>query len=72
MMLFYVTLTGLSIALAPVLKSVPLAVLFGVFLSMGVSSLNGVQFADRVFMLAMPKKHHPDIAYVRNVSRLIS
>ena len=59
---------GLSIALASVLKRVPLAVLFGVFLFMGVSSLNGVQFADRVFMLAMPRKHHLDVKYVGSVS----
>ncbi|XP_072047602.1 band 3 anion transport protein-like [Amphiura filiformis] len=60
-------LIGLSIALAPLLKHVPLAVLFGVFLYMGVSSLNGIQFADRVFMLLMPVKHHADEKYVRGI-----
>ena len=34
---------GLSILLSPVLKLVPFAVLFGVFLYMGVSSMTGVQ-----------------------------
>ena len=36
-------LLGLSVLLSPVLKQVPFAVLFGVFLYMGVSSLTGIQ-----------------------------
>ena len=37
------TFLGLSILLSPILKLVPFAVLFGVFLYMGVSSMTGVQ-----------------------------
>lgn len=54
--------------MGPVLRSVPMAVLFGVFLYMGVASLNGVQMLDRIKMLFMPTKHHFDVGYVRKVS----
>ena len=50
------------------LKQVPLAVLFGVFLYMGVASMSGVQLFDRAEMLFMPRKHHPDVGYVKKVS----
>ena len=58
---------GLSVLLSPVLKQVPFAVLFGVFLYMGVSSMTGVQFFDRIHLLFMPVKHHPQLSYVRRV-----
>ena len=56
-----------SVALAPVLNLVPFAILFGVFLYMGVSGMNGVQFFDRVFLIFMPVKHHPPVSYVQKV-----
>ena len=62
-------LLGLSVALAPVLQLVPSAILFGIFLYMGVSSINGIQFFDRIFLLLMPVKHHPRVSYVRKVCR---
>ena len=46
---------------------VPFAVLFGVFLYMGVSSINGIQFFDRLSLLLLPVKHHPQVSYVRRV-----
>ena len=58
---------GVSILLGPVLTNVPLAVLFGVFLYMGVASLNGIQFWDRIQLVFMPVKHHPYVGYVRRV-----
>ncbi|OXB59239.1 hypothetical protein ASZ78_003381 [Callipepla squamata] len=36
-------LTGVSVFMAPILKFIPMPVLYGVFLYMGVASLNGVQ-----------------------------
>lgn len=51
----------------PLLKEIPLAVLFGIFLYMGVTSLSGVQFVDRIEMLFMPSKHYPDFNYVKAV-----
>ncbi|KAJ8019935.1 Anion exchange protein 2 [Holothuria leucospilota] len=58
---------GLSIALAPLLRQVPITVLFGVFLYLGVSSLSGIQMVDRMRLIFMPAKHHPDVTYVRKV-----
>jgi len=58
---------GVSVALAPVLKQVPFAVLFGVFLYMGVSGMNGIQFFDRVKLCFMPTKHHPSVTYTKKV-----
>merc|ERR1719219_226929 len=60
-------LIGVSIVLAPILKMVPFAVLFGVFLYMGVSGMNGVQFFDRLSLCFMPVKHHPQVSYVQQV-----
>ncbi|KAL2099654.1 hypothetical protein ACEWY4_004048 [Coilia grayii] len=60
-------LTGLSVFMAPVLKFIPMPVLYGVFLYMGVASLNGVQFMDRLQLLLMPPKHQPDLIYLRHV-----
>ncbi|XP_048378969.1 electrogenic sodium bicarbonate cotransporter 4 isoform X8 [Stegostoma tigrinum] len=60
-------LTGISVFLAPILKYIPMAVLYGVFLYMGVSSLNGIQFWDRCKLFLMPSKHQPDYTYLRHV-----
>ncbi|XP_046723451.1 electrogenic sodium bicarbonate cotransporter 1 isoform X3 [Silurus meridionalis] len=60
-------LTGLSVFMAPVLKFIPMPVLYGVFLYMGVASLNGVQFMDRLKLFLMPGKHQPDLIYLRHV-----
>lgn len=59
---------GVSVLMGPILRQVPLAVLFGVFLYMGVASMNGIQMLDRIKMLFMPVKHHPPVGYVRRVS----
>lgn len=42
-------------------------VLYGVFLYMGVSSLKGIQFFDRIKLFGMPAKHQPDLIYLRYV-----
>ena len=63
---------GLSVLLSPVLKLVPYAVLFGVFLYMGVSSINGIQMFDRVALLLKPVKYHPTVSYVRKVKFIFS
>ncbi|XP_061119480.1 electrogenic sodium bicarbonate cotransporter 1-like [Conger conger] len=65
--IFVFLLTGLSVFMAPVLKFIPMPVLYGVFLYMGVASLNGVQFLDRLKLLLMPPKHQPDLIYLRHV-----
>uniref|UniRef100_A0A8C5ANR5 Anion exchange protein n=1 Tax=Gadus morhua TaxID=8049 RepID=A0A8C5ANR5_GADMO len=60
-------LTGLSVFMSPILKFIPMPVLYGVFLYMGVASLKGVQFMDRLKLLLMPAKHQPDLVYLRHV-----
>ncbi|KAJ3661355.1 hypothetical protein Zmor_005753 [Zophobas morio] len=58
-------LIGLSVLMSPLLQCVPMAVLLGVFLYMGVASIDGIQFFDRIKLLFMPVKHHPQASYVR-------
>uniref|UniRef100_A0A2K6EF37 Anion exchange protein n=1 Tax=Propithecus coquereli TaxID=379532 RepID=A0A2K6EF37_PROCO len=60
-------LTGISVFLAPILKYIPMPVLYGVFLYMGVASLNGIQFWERCKLFLMPAKHQPDHAFLRHV-----
>ncbi|XP_058801506.1 band 3 anion transport protein isoform X2 [Phymastichus coffea] len=60
-------LIGVSVLMAPLLRRVPMSVLLGVFLYMGVSSTNGVQMFDRVKLFFMPVKHHGTANYVRRV-----
>uniref|UniRef100_A0A8D0TUD9 Anion exchange protein 4 n=1 Tax=Sus scrofa TaxID=9823 RepID=A0A8D0TUD9_PIG len=60
-------LTGLSIFLAPVLKFIPMPVLYGIFLSMGVAAISSIQFTKRVQLLLMPAKHQPDLLLLRHV-----
>nr|XP_020654987.1 band 3 anion transport protein isoform X3 [Pogona vitticeps] len=60
-------LVGLSILMEPILKLIPLAVLFGIFLYMGVTSLNGIQLYDRILLMLKPPKYHPDEAFARKV-----
>ncbi|TMS22257.1 Band 3 anion transport protein [Larimichthys crocea] len=61
-------LVGLSILMEPILKMIPMAALFGIFLYMGVTSLNGIQLWDRMLLLLVPKKYHPDEPYATRVS----
>ncbi|XP_060036440.1 sodium bicarbonate cotransporter 3 isoform X2 [Erinaceus europaeus] len=60
-------LMGLSVFMTSVLKFIPMPVLYGVFLYMGVSSLKGIQFFDRIKLFGMPGKHQPDLIYLRYV-----
>uniref|UniRef100_G3SZB8 Anion exchange protein n=1 Tax=Loxodonta africana TaxID=9785 RepID=G3SZB8_LOXAF len=60
-------LVGLSILMEPILSLIPLAVLFGIFLYMGVTSLSGIQLFDRILLLFKPPKYHPDVPYVKRV-----
>src|SRR5437016_51269 len=58
-------LIGCSVLMGPFLKFIPLAVLFGVFLYLGVSSLSTTQLYDRVRLLFIPANNHPTVPYVR-------
>ncbi|KAM9775579.1 anion exchange protein 2b isoform X1 [Syngnathus typhle] len=63
-------MVGMSIVIGDLLRKIPLAVLFGIFLYMGVMSLNGIQLSERMMLLLMPPKYHPDHSYVRKVRTL--
>lgn len=58
---------GLSVFLTPMLGHIPMPVLFGVFLYMGVASLKGLQFFDRILIMFMPNKYQPDYMFLRQV-----
>ena len=58
---------GLSILITPILALIPMPVLFGVFLFMGVSSLKGLQFYDRILLLFIPRKHQPEYIFLKYV-----
>lgn len=60
-------LVGLSILMEPILSRIPLAVLFGIFLYMGITSLSGIQLFDRILLLFKPPKYHPDVPFVKRV-----
>lgn len=60
-------LIGASLLLLPVLKNIPLAVLFGLFLYMGVVSMKGNQFFERLSLWATDPALYPSSHYVRRV-----
>lgn len=49
-------MVGLSVTMAPILRLIPMSVLFGVFLYMGIASMSGVQFFDRFVPLRLTIK----------------
>merc|ERR1711936_53093 len=60
-------LTGLSVLMVPILSILPMPVLYGVFLFMGISALRGLQFFDRILLLFMPTKYQPNYIYLKYV-----
>uniref|UniRef100_A0A1I8JM14 HCO3_cotransp domain-containing protein n=1 Tax=Macrostomum lignano TaxID=282301 RepID=A0A1I8JM14_9PLAT len=58
-------LIGLSVFMTPILKHIPMPVLYGVFLFMGISSLNGLQLVQRTGLFFMPQKYQPDYIFLR-------
>ncbi|CAB3408242.1 unnamed protein product [Caenorhabditis bovis] len=58
---------GLSVLATNVLGKIPMPVLYGVFLYMGISALGGIQLFDRFLLLFMPMKYQPDTIYIRHV-----
>lgn len=63
-------LVGMSVFFTAVLKHIPMPVLYGVFLYMGVSSLQGSQLFARILILFMPQKYQPDYMFLRSVPTL--
>ncbi|CAD5235618.1 unnamed protein product [Bursaphelenchus xylophilus] len=60
-------LIGFSLFLTPILRLVPLPVLTGIFLYMGVVSLGGQQFVQRFQLLFMSSKTQPEYHWLRSV-----
>ena len=60
--------TGLLLSAGKVLRAIPVAVLFGIFLYVGVSAMSSLQMFRRIKLLLIPVKHHPSVGYVRRVS----
>ncbi|CDW54031.1 electrogenic sodium bicarbonate cotransporter [Trichuris trichiura] len=60
-------LIGLAVFLTPVMKLVPVPALLGIFIYMGIVSLIGQQFMERVLIIFMPAKHQPDYPWLRMV-----
>ncbi|XP_069178314.1 LOW QUALITY PROTEIN: band 3 anion transport protein [Procambarus clarkii] len=58
---------GLGTLLSSALNLVPKPVLLGIFLYMGTASTAGIQFLERIVLLFMPVKYHPDAPYVKKV-----
>lgn len=64
-------LMGISLLLLPFLKYIPLAVLFGLFLYMGVVSMKGNQFFERLSLWLTDPDLYPRTHFVRRVPRPI-
>ncbi|XP_045135614.1 sodium bicarbonate cotransporter 3-like isoform X9 [Portunus trituberculatus] len=60
-------LIGLSVIMTPILRKIPMPVLFGVFLYMGIAALKGIQLFDRILIMFMPIKYQPDYSFLRQV-----
>ena len=60
-------LLGGSLLVLEQLSLIPMAVLFGVFLFMGIGSLGGNQFADRLKLWLMDPEKYPETHYMRAV-----
>ena len=60
-------LLGLSLLAVGVLGNMPMAVLFGLFLYMGVSSLTSNQFCERLRLWLMDPARYPPTHYIRKV-----
>ncbi len=62
-------LIGLSLLLLPLLKTIPMAVLYGLFLFMGVVSMSGNQFFERLGLWLKDPTLYPVTHYIRRVPR---
>ncbi|XP_045585982.2 LOW QUALITY PROTEIN: band 3 anion transport protein-like [Procambarus clarkii] len=60
-------LVGLAVLFPDVVNLVPKAVLLGVFLYMGIAATAGIHFLERLVLIFMPVKYHPDTPFVKKV-----
>ncbi len=64
-------LIGASLFLIPLLKMIPMAVLYGVFLYMGIVSMSGNQFFERLALWVKDPALYPATHYMRRVPRKV-
>ena len=62
-------LLGASLLLLPHLQKIPMAVLYGIFLFMGVVSMSGNQFFERLSLWLKDPALYPATHYIRRVPR---
>ncbi len=60
-------LIGCSIILLPLLRLIPMSVLYGLFLFMGAVSIAGNQFFERLSLWVMDRNLYPSTHYIRKV-----
>ena len=60
-------LIGCTIFAGPIIRKIPVAALFGIFLYFGIVSIPGTQLFSRVKMIFIPAKYHPNVGYLRRV-----
>jgi hypothetical protein len=66
-LMIHVLIAG-SIFILPIIKLIPMAVLFGLFLFMGFATLSGNQFWERIMLWFTDKKLYPETHYIKLVS----
>lgn len=64
-------LIGGSLVFLGLLREIPMSVVFGLFLFMGISSLRGNQFVDRLKLWVTDPTLYPPTHYVRRVPRAV-
>lgn len=64
-------LMGLSLFFLPQLSRIPMAVLYGLFLYMGLVSLAGNQFFERLSLWLMDRGYYPSTHYIRKVPTIV-
>ena len=62
---------GGSLLFLGLLREIPMSVVFGLFLFMGIASLRGNQFVDRLKLWATDPTLYPPTHYVRRVPRTV-
>lgn len=60
-------LIGVSLFFLPYIAMVPMAVLYGLFLFMGFSSLSGNQFYERLMLWVTDPQHYPSYPYLAGI-----
>jgi len=60
-------LIGVSVFLSKFLAYIPLNILYGVFVLMGINALFTVSITERLLLWITPVKHQPDTKYLRKV-----